>query len=276
VLVSENGYFFLTNIHGCDRDHADSNEFTHGWTDYRRNKGTPCMAATDYSTDIGTLFVSRAVHHGATHVFQADADQSIEVTALANRDLTQTGTYAANIGGVVITKHRVMPIPCGGTCGMSDPASHTVSHWATKLPVGLPFDAAADGLGAYSSTDYTDDISFAAGAVDRGLSSPRRLRFNGINLPAGKYNLCFCDSEQSDSPAGVCSSRDQFTQDLGEIHVGGVYCLLSNPTFQRGTCIEAYHGGMVCYDSGFAVASTGSLASDTAIAAMQESNWPEL
>ena len=41
--------------------------------------------------------------------------------------------------------------------------------------------------------------------------------------------------------------------DIGTIHVSGVSCLVEDPKFQRGTCVEQFqhipgtHGGLRCY-----------------------------
>ena len=43
--------------------------------------------------------------------------------------------------------------------------------------------------------------------------------------------------------------------EIGTVHVSGVSCLIEEPKFQRGVCVEQYHGGMRCYKT---VAPVGS------------------
>jgi hypothetical protein len=79
----------------------------------------------------------------------------------------------------------------------------------------------------------------------QAVSSPGLLRFAGLDLAAGRYKACFCDYEI----AGVCKGLDDFPLEVGEVHVSGVSCLLQDPKYTKGVCVNQPFGGLRCYDS---------------------------
>jgi hypothetical protein len=83
--------------------------------------------------------------------------------------------------------------------------------------------------------------------VDQGLSWDQILRFKGLAFASGgKFKACFCDIETL--PYGsACSQAADYKVEIGTVHVSGVSCLIEEPKFQRGVCVEQYHGGMRCY-----------------------------
>jgi hypothetical protein len=78
-----------------------------------------------------------------------------------------------------------------------------------------------------------------------GLSWSELLRFDGLTFKqAGTYKVCACDSEIS----GKCSSKEDFTVEVGKVHASGLQCLLGKPEFARGSCVKQKYGGLRCYD----------------------------
>jgi len=76
-----------------------------------------------------------------------------------------------------------------------------------------------------------------------GFSTQEVLRFAPLTLPsAGTYKVCFCDSEVS----GKCSTAEDFSVEVGKVHVSGLSCLLSVPKLQTAQCFEQYFGGLRC------------------------------
>ena len=76
-----------------------------------------------------------------------------------------------------------------------------------------------------------------------GFSTQEVLRFAPLTLPsAGTYKVCFCDSEVS----GGCDDAEDFTVEVGKVHVSGLSCLLSVPKLQTAQCFEQYFGGLRC------------------------------
>jgi len=98
-------------------------------------------------------------------------------------------------------------------------------------------------------------------AAELGYSSSSMLRFAPVHFAgAGRYKLCFCDSELQARLAGlaasqsVCSDTSQYNIQVGTIHVSGVSCLLKDvPMMRRGECVGMAHGGLRCYAAGAAV-----------------------
>jgi len=79
-----------------------------------------------------------------------------------------------------------------------------------------------------------------------GLSCEGILRFRHVHFRSGgTFKACFCDTELLIAP--TCTSTDDYKIDLGTIHVSGVSCLLTEPKFQRGTCVHQYWGGLRCH-----------------------------
>mmetsp|Transcript_18092 Transcript_18092/g.44150 ORF Transcript_18092/g.44150 Transcript_18092/m.44150 type:complete len:978 (+) Transcript_18092:3-2936(+) len=96
-------------------------------------------------------------------------------------------------------------------------------------------------------------------AVDQGFSSTGLLRYAPVQFSsAGKYKLCFCDSDLQGRLVGVpatrCSTPEEFNIEIGKIHVSGVSCLINDmPLLRRGECVSMFHGGLRCYRAGHSV-----------------------
>jgi len=98
-------------------------------------------------------------------------------------------------------------------------------------------------------------------AAELGYSSSSMLRFAPVHFTgAGRYKLCFCDSDLQARLAGlpasnaVCSDTSQYNIQVGTVHVSGVSCLLKDvPMMRRGECVGMAHGGLRCYPAGAAV-----------------------
>lgn len=81
---------------------------------------------------------------------------------------------------------------------------------------------------------------------DSGASWDEILRFNNITFSTGgQFKACFCDPDTLGD--AYCKSEKDYKIEIGTIHVSGVSCLIENPKFQRGTCVEQFHGGLRCY-----------------------------
>jgi hypothetical protein len=90
-------------------------------------------------------------------------------------------------------------------------------------------------------------------AIDQGKSWNQILRFNDISFKTGgKFKACFCDPDTL-AAGKYCKKAADYKIDIGTIHVSGVSCLVEDPKFQRGTCVEQFqhiagtHGGLRCY-----------------------------
>jgi hypothetical protein len=84
-------------------------------------------------------------------------------------------------------------------------------------------------------------------AVDVGTSWDEILRFQtGAPETGGQYKVCFCDRDTLAS-GQFCKKASDYKIDIGTYHVSGVSCLIADPKFQRGTCVEQYWGGLRCY-----------------------------
>merc|ERR1712182_104534 len=84
-------------------------------------------------------------------------------------------------------------------------------------------------------------------AIDQGKSWGEILRFNDISFKTGgKFKACFCDPDTL-AEGKYCKKASDYKIDIGTIHVSGVSCLVEDPKFQRGTCVEQYPGGLRCY-----------------------------
>jgi len=94
--------------------------------------------------------------------------------------------------------------------------------------------------------DHDDDVKQEP--VDQGLSWDQILRFKGLAFASGgKFKACFCDPETLEPRGSACSTAADYKVEIGTVHVSGVSCLIEEPKFQRGICVEQYHGGMRCY-----------------------------
>lgn len=90
-----------------------------------------------------------------------------------------------------------------------------------------------------------DHVRSLLQAPNYGLSWSELLRFDGLTFKqAGTYKVCACDSEIS----GKCSSKEDFTVEVGKVHASGLQCLLGKPEFARGSCVAQKYGGLRCYD----------------------------
>ena len=84
-------------------------------------------------------------------------------------------------------------------------------------------------------------------AIDQGKSWNQILRFNDISFKTGgKFKACFCDPDTL-AAGKYCKAAADYKIDIGTIHVSGVSCLVEDTKFQRGTCVEQFHGGLRCY-----------------------------
>jgi hypothetical protein len=70
--------------------------------------------------------------------------------------------------------------------------------------------------------------------------------FAGQGSGAGKFKICFCDHELLPEDQTDCLSEADYSLDVGTLYVSGLSCLLSNPSFRRGTCYPMYWGGLAC------------------------------
>merc|ERR1711918_102794 len=61
-------------------------------------------------------------------------------------------------------------------------------------------------------------------------------------MGGGKFKACFCDPDTL-AAGKYCKKAADYKIDIGAIHVSGVSCLVEDPKFQRGTCVEQYHVG---------------------------------
>jgi hypothetical protein len=84
-------------------------------------------------------------------------------------------------------------------------------------------------------------------AIDKGKSWGEILRFTDIIFETGgKFKACFCDYETLES-GKYCKKASDYKIEIGTVHVSGVSCLVKESKFQRGTCVEQFHGGLRCY-----------------------------
>merc|ERR1711937_1004212 len=84
-------------------------------------------------------------------------------------------------------------------------------------------------------------------AIDQGKSWNQILRFNDISFKTGgKFKACFCDPDTL-AAGKYCKKAADYKIEIGTILVSGVSCLVEDPKFQRGTCVEQFHGGLRCY-----------------------------
>lgn len=82
---------------------------------------------------------------------------------------------------------------------------------------------------------------------DTGTSWDAILRFKGASFATGgQFKACFCDPDTL-ADGQFCKSARDYRVELGTVHVSGVSCLIEDPKFQRGTCVEQYYGGLRCY-----------------------------
>jgi len=84
-------------------------------------------------------------------------------------------------------------------------------------------------------------------AQDTGASWDAILRFKGTSVATGaQYKVCFCDRDTL-AAGRFCKKASDYKIDIGTLHFSGVSCLIADSKFQRGTCVEQYHGGLRCY-----------------------------
>jgi len=85
-----------------------------------------------------------------------------------------------------------------------------------------------------------------------GASSSAILRFAPLGIPAaGTFKVCFCDSQLS-TVGGLdrCKSKEDFSVEIGRLHLSGLGCLLSMAQLRRASCVEQYFGGLRCVPQG--------------------------
>jgi hypothetical protein len=82
-------------------------------------------------------------------------------------------------------------------------------------------------------------------AEDHGYSWDKLLRFNKITFKTGgTFKLCFCDS----SIQKTCSSKKDYSVQVGKIHASGVSCLIQEKSLRKASCVEQFHGSSLrCY-----------------------------
>merc|ERR1719409_390698 len=82
-----------------------------------------------------------------------------------------------------------------------------------------------------------------------GISWGEILRFKGLAFASGgKFKACFCDYETlAQGTASACATAADYKVEIGTVHVSGVSCLIEEKKFQRGVCVEQFHGGLRCY-----------------------------
>ena len=79
---------------------------------------------------------------------------------------------------------------------------------------------------------------------DLGLSWTEIARYKGLMFnSAGTFKLCWCDS----AAHGSCVAKEDYTIEVGKIHVSGVSCLISDTRFRAMDCRSHFHGGLSCY-----------------------------
>jgi hypothetical protein len=85
------------------------------------------------------------------------------------------------------------------------------------------------------------------------------LRFKGAAFSTGgQFKACFCDRDTLEDGA-FCTTKEDYKVEIGSIHVSGVACLIGDTRFQRGTCVEQYHGGLRCYTGAAPILTTPEL-----------------
>merc|ERR1719321_172381 len=88
-------------------------------------------------------------------------------------------------------------------------------------------------------TNIMEQRRLAHSASDLWVES---LPFGPIPLPAGTFQVCFCDAEKS-----ACGSWADFNVLAGTLHVSSVSCLLSVPKLRSADCSETpLCRGLVC------------------------------
>lgn len=66
-----------------------------------------------------------------------------------------------------------------------------------------------------------------------------------MSVQGGTYKVCFCDTELL-APGRTCSAAEDYSVDVGKVHVSGVACLLENPLLRATACYEQMYGGLSC------------------------------
>jgi len=181
--------------------------------------GLSCTHASDFSQNIGVVHVTDRVEVGMDYVVLPAGPQGVEIASKGSPRLQPN-------------RDAIIVIDCGGQCGASP---------------GL-------GAGVVTPSETHSDQTIA--------SWPGQLSFQGLSLPGGRYRVCFCDSDHFDATvshglrtSSACSMNEQFTIEVGIIHVSGVSCLLSDPRLRRASCAQQMAGGLRCSSSGAALPS---------------------
>jgi len=90
-----------------------------------------------------------------------------------------------------------------------------------------------------------------------GFSYAEKLMFSDIQFTSGgNWKVCFCDSDSFGNVPDPCRSKDNFKIEVGQVHVSGVSCLLTNPELRKHSCVSQYYGGLRCYADGMAIDPT--------------------
>jgi hypothetical protein len=79
-----------------------------------------------------------------------------------------------------------------------------------------------------------------------GYSHSKLLIFQDIKFTSGgKFKVCFCDSTLVGDDG--CTSPADYGVEVGEVQASGISCLLTNPLYNRKTCVPMASGGLRCY-----------------------------
>jgi hypothetical protein len=76
-------------------------------------------------------------------------------------------------------------------------------------------------------------------------SAAHVLRFAPVEVEAGTYKVCFCDTELL-AAGQTCSDAEDYSVELGKVHVSGVACLLEEPRLRTAACYGQMYGGLSC------------------------------
>merc|ERR1711998_541383 len=121
--------------------------------------------------------------------------------------------------------HRIMLTPCNTQCGTVDGIKDN----------GMGFDDHA----YHSYSDPVNGVGPQGNATALGYApTANELLFKTPALKPGKYQVCFCDADRQESNRGVCSEKSDYTIRIGDVHVGGVSCLLTAAAkYQKHDCM---------------------------------------
>jgi hypothetical protein len=84
-------------------------------------------------------------------------------------------------------------------------------------------------------------------AIPSGYSHSKLLIFPNIKFTSGgKFKVCFCDSTLLGDDG--CTKPEHYGVEVGEVQASGISCLLTNPLYNRKTCVSMGSAGALrCY-----------------------------